>query len=84
MRNYWNENLLQMIELYANEIGAIASEEELSEQFDEQVLPHVIAQYGENDEDAISEAFNSWTDSLCKDGEIHPEQYNQYCYIASH
>jgi len=83
MKTYNDENLLEMVELYAEEVGAIASEDELSERFDEQVLPAVIDQYGADDEIAISEAFNNWTDSLCKDGEIHPEQYSQYCYVGS-
>ncbi len=83
MKNYNDENLLEMVELYAEEMGYIASEDELSERFDEQVLPAVIDQYGTDDTIAISEEFNNWTDSLCKDGEIHPEQYSEYCYVGS-
>jgi hypothetical protein len=71
----WNRvDLLEIVELYAEENGGIASEQELSERFDSEVLPSVIAEYGEDDEPAINESFNNWTDSLCKDGEIHPEQ----------
>jgi len=83
MKNYGDENLLEMVELYATEMGYIASEDELAERFDESVLPHVIAQYGADDKPAISEAFNNWSDGLCKDGEIHPEQYSQYCYVGN-
>jgi hypothetical protein len=82
-KNYHDETLLEMVELYATEMGYIASEDELSEQFDEQVLPHVIAQYGEEDEPAINEAFCNWSDGLCKDGEIHSEQYDNYCYVGA-
>lgn len=82
MKNYNDENLRDMIELYADEMGYISSEDELSEQFDEVVAPSIIEQYGENDESAMNEAFNNWSDSLCKDGEIHPEQYSQYCYVG--
>ncbi len=82
MSNYNDENLLEMVELYAAEIGAIASEQELSDRFDADVLPHVIAEYGAHDEPALYEAFNNWSDALCKDGEIHPEQYRMYCYIG--
>lgn len=82
MKNYNDENLLEMVELYAAEIGAIASEEELSERFDEHLAPLVIEQYGEDDKPAMLETFNNWTDGLCKDGEIHPEQYNSYCYVG--
>jgi hypothetical protein len=79
----WNRvDLLEIVELYAEENGGIASEQELSERFDSEVLPSVIAEYGEDDEPAINESFNNWTDSLCKDGEIHPEQYNSYCYVG--
>ncbi len=81
--NYNDETLLEMVELYAEEMGHIASEDELSEVFDEQMLPAVIDQYGADDEPAISEGFNNWSDSLCKDGEIHPEQYSQYCYVGA-
>jgi hypothetical protein len=82
--NYNDENLLDMVELYAAEMGYIASEDELSEIFDEQVAPMVVEQYGPDDEPAMSEAFNNWSDSLCKEGEIHPEQYSQYCYVGNY
>lgn len=79
----WNRvDLLELVELYAEDNGGIASEEELSERFDSEVLPDVIEAYGEDDEPAISEAFNNWTDMLCKDGELHPEQYDKYCYVG--
>ena len=84
MKNYNDENLLEMVELYAAEVGHIESEEELSTLFDETLAPLVVAQYGADDEPAMNEAFNNWTDSLCKDGEIHPEQYNQYCYVGEY
>lgn len=84
MTNYNDENLLDMIELYAHEIGAIESEEELSERFDATIAESVIERYGEEDIPAMSEAFNNWTDSLCKDGEIHPAQYNKYCYVGTY
>lgn len=79
----WNRvDLLDMVELYAEDNGMIASEQELSDRFDSEILPHVIEKYGEDDQPAINEAFNDWTDSLCKDGEIHEEQYNSYCYVG--
>jgi hypothetical protein len=80
---FWDRvDLLEMVELYAEDNGMIASEEELSKRFDEDVLPSIIEQYGEDDEPAISEGFNNWTDALCKDGELHPEQYDKYCYVG--
>ncbi len=74
--------LLEMVELYAEDNGMIASEEELSKRFDEEILPMVLETYSESDSDAINEAYNDWTDSLCKDGEIHPAQYDSYCYVG--
>lgn len=82
MKNYYDENLLEMVEMYADEMGYIADESELSDKFDEEMAPSVIKQYGADDEPALFEAFNNWSNSLCKDGEIHPEQYNQYCYVG--
>jgi hypothetical protein len=83
MAGFWHRvDLLEMVELYAEDNGQIASESELSERFDRDVLPDVIAQYGESDSVAINEAFNDWTDSLCTDGELHPAQYDSYCYVG--
>lgn len=82
MGNYDDESLLSMVELYAEQMCYISSEEDLSDRFDNDVALLVIEQYGEDDKIAMSEAFNNWSDSLCKDGEIHPEQYNLYCYIG--
>ena len=76
--------LIELVEAYAADNGGYDSEEALSEAFDEQVAPAVIAQYGEDDEPAMNEAFNDWTDSLCKDGEIHDEQYRLYCYVGKY
>ena len=75
---------LEAIETIAGYEGLIASETELSERFDSEIAPLVIAQYGEDDQPAINEAFNNWTDSLCKDGEIHTEHYNDYVYIGEY
>jgi len=82
--NYNDENLLDMVELYANECGYIASAQELSDLFDGSIAPVVIKQYCPDDVVAMSEAFNNWVDSLCKDGEIHPAQYNDYCYVGKY
>jgi glycosidase len=73
-----------MVELYASDNNLIATEAELSELFDRDTAPLVIQKYGENDAPAMREAFNDWTDSLCKDQEIHPEQYNCYCYVGKY
>jgi hypothetical protein len=47
-------------------------------QFTDHVLPSIIDQYeqdGEPDWPARREAWNDWTDSLCKGGEISDWQY---------
>ncbi len=83
---YWdNESHLDVIELLAEENGLISSEEELSEIFDAEIAPIYLKSYGEpgvefTDTIMMNEAFNNWSDELCKSGEIHTEQYNDYCY----
>lgn len=88
-REFWvTENhfskseLLEQVEEYASNNDGIEDEEELSNRFDQEVLPAVIEQYGGDDQPAINEAFNNWTDSLCKEGFIHDLQYDQYCYVG--
>ena len=80
--NFKNYELLDIVEEFASSNNLISSEDELSERFDEEVLPYVIECYGEDDEPAINEAFSNWMDSLCKEGELHEEQYNQYEYVG--
>ena len=82
--NFNNYDLLEIIEEFADFNKLISSEKELSERFDEEIAPLVIEQYGENDEPAMNEAFNNWSDSLCKDGKIHEEQYNKYEYVGKY
>lgn len=76
-------SLLELVESYATENNLIDSEEMLSERFD-QMLAECAPNFPLDDEPALSEAFNNWSDSLCKDGEIHDEQYNQYSYVGKH
>ena len=82
MANWKHVDMLEVVELYADDNNMIASEDALSKLFDEEVLPSVVEQYGEDDTIAIREAFNDWTDMLCKDGEIHSEQYDAYTYVG--
>lgn len=44
----------------------------------EEIRPHVVAQYSEDDTVALSESWNDYTDALCKDGELTDLQYH-YC-----
>ena len=75
---------LELVEEWASECGLISSEEELSEIFDEEIAPLVIEQYGEDDEPAMNEAFNDWSDALCRDGVLHELQYEDYCYVGKY
>jgi len=75
---------LELVEEWAEECGLIASEYELSALFDQEIAPIVIEQYGENDEPAMSEAFNNWSDGLCRDDVLHELQYYNYCYVGKY
>jgi hypothetical protein len=57
------------------------TETECHDLFVENILPLVQEQYEQDgipDIPARCEAFNNWTDSLCKDGVITDEQYNNW------
>ena len=75
-----NISPLELAEFYAEENGLIENAEELGEMFDRDVLPAVVEQYGKDDYPAIREAFNNWTDSLCRDGQLAESQYQEYTY----
>jgi len=75
---------LELAEAYAEANNGYDSEEAVSEAFDSAVAESVIAQFGEDDEIAMREAFNNWTDSLTKDGDLHISQYNAYCYVGKY
>lgn len=87
MNNWNNIDLIEIIEAYASDNNLIASEEELSERFDEMIKecssPEDLMTF-ENGDDLpmINETFNNWTDSLVSDGELHPEQYRLYTYVG--
>jgi hypothetical protein len=46
--------------------------------FKENILPAVVSKYGKNDKVAICEAWNEYTDMLCKDGLISMKQYETW------
>ena len=52
------------------------TEEQVNNTFEQEILPSVIAQYGKNDKPAVRQAWNDYTDSLCKDGQITQEEYD--------
>ncbi len=90
MRNYNDEGLLGMVEMYAETQGYISSEEELSDMFDGELedvldsMSHVDAQRLLKDKPAVNEMFGQYKDALCKNGEIHPIQYSEYAYEGAY
>lgn len=49
-------------------------------EFNAEVKPHVLAKYGPNDKPAMREAWNDWTDGLCKDRRITQKQYDTWTH----
>ena len=87
MANFKGVNLLELVECYAIENDLPSCEEDLSERFDNDVMPSILETHGEpgisfEDTDMATQAFNDWADGLCKDGEIHDEQYSNYAYVG--
>ena len=70
---------IETIEHDAIENGFIESEDALSERFDDMVIEFEVPT---DDGPMMREWFNNWTDGLCKDGELHERQYNDYCYVG--
>ncbi len=52
------------------------TEEQVVEAFEESFKPFLLAQFGPDDEIALREAFNDYTDSLCKEGQISNKMYD--------
>lgn len=46
------------------------------ENWNSEIKPAIVAQYGADDAPALSESWNDYTDSLCKDGELCALQYH--------
>ena len=57
---------------------------EFSARFDEEVAPMILEMYDADDSVAFNESFNNWTDSLCKDGDISQDVYNNVCYVGKY
>ena len=67
-------------------LSTVITRDEAIVLFETEVLPYVIEEYeqdGQRDIPARSEAFNNWTDSLCKNGEISEWQYNNWTHPDS-
>ena len=76
------KTLLEMAEEYAEGHGLIDSEEALTLRFDSEIAQNVVEAVGEKDYPAMRQAFNDWTDSLCRDGQLHQLQYENYTYCT--
>lgn len=84
LNNFKSFEFLEAVELWAADNNLIDSEQALSDLFDDEVVDHVIEQYGVEDQSAINEAFNNWSDALCSDDRLHTEQYHSYCYVGKY
>ena len=91
--NFNNIDLIELVECYAEENNLIASEQELSDKFDEEVMPELLKAWHNDernqgrtfeDQCLVDESFNNWADMLCKEGEIHDAQYSQYCNVGEY
>lgn len=61
------------------------TKKEAEREFKEEVLPQVRERYeqdGRRDIPARSEAWNGWTDGLCKNGRITEHQYETWIHPA--
>lgn len=54
---------------------------EARKHFRQHLAPNVITLYGKNDTAAMNQAFNDWTDQLCKEGIITERQYNNWTRV---
>jgi hypothetical protein len=69
-----------------DKLDTVILHSQATETFNRFVLPLVqqgMEQDGEPDYVARSEAWNNWTDSLCKDGQISDWQYANWSQPAS-
>ena len=67
----------------AKNLNTVMTWEEACEMYRDAILPLVRAQYEQDDQPdwpARREAWNNWTDSLCKDNDISDWQYNNWSH----
>ena len=88
MTRFYDESFLEIVEMYAADNGLIDSEEALSERFDQYINEmfetKTAAEFEQyvDDEVMVNEDFSNWMDGLHKDGQLHSEQENNYCYVG--
>jgi len=49
-----------------------------AQRFRDEVAPGILAAYGPCDAPAFAQAWNDWTDALCKEGEIPDTEYSNW------
>jgi len=67
-------------------LSTVITRDEAIIRFETELLPLIIEEFeqdGVPDIPARSEAFNNWTDALCKNGEISEWQYNNWTHPDS-
>ena len=70
----------------ANNLDTVMTRDEAIEIFDNHILPIVkqnMEPDGQIDEPARSEAWNNWTDAMCKDSQISDWQYENWTHPPS-
>ena len=70
----------------ANNLDTVMTRDEAIEIFDNHILPIVkqnMEPDGQIDIPARSEAWNNWTDAMCKDGQISDWQYENWTHPPS-
>ena len=70
----------------ANNLDTVMTRDEAIEIFDNHILPIVkqnMEPDGQIDIPARSEAWNNWTDAMCKDGQISDWQYDNWSHPPS-
>tara|TARA_R110000824_G_scaffold232791_2_gene420953 strand:+ start:373 stop:597 length:225 start_codon:yes stop_codon:yes gene_type:complete len=70
----------------ARDLNTVMTRDEAIDIFDNHILPLVqqgMESDGEPDIPARSEAWNNWTDAMCKDGQISDWQYENWTHPPS-
>ena len=80
--NFNQADILDLAECFALDNGLISSEEELSELWDKEYKDSFLSVYDADDEIALNEEFSYFADAMCKSGQLHESQYNNYKYVG--
>ena len=81
MTNFKELSQLEIEEIAADQLGLPASEEEVSELFDEEIVPTMWEGISRTD---FRQAFSVWIDHRHEEGTLSIYQWQQYCYCGKH